>query len=298
MRTAAFLAALAVVPGITEAATAQRARYLMGTVCEVAVPAGHEAAIERAFAEAKRIESMLSTWTGDSELARVNRGEKPGAELRALLDDVSDWSAKTRRAFDPRVKALVDVWQLRAGGALPEREAIARAMQQSQVEEGAFGKGYAIDRMAALLPPGESMINFGGQIAVRGELRVTIADPENREHAVVAFTIRDASLSTSSGSEKTFAIDGRRFSHIVDPRSGEALPPRGSVSVIDDSALDADILSTALYVMGEDEGLRWADAHRVAAVFINPSHQIRLSERARGHMRGLELLDRRFSVKE
>jgi thiamine biosynthesis lipoprotein len=142
------------------------------------------------------------------------------------------------------------------------------------------------------------MINFGGQIAVRGELRVTIADPENRERAVLAFTMRDASLSTSSGSEKTFAIGGRRFSHIVDPRSGEALPPRGSVSVIDDRALDADILSTALYVMGEDEGLRWADAHGVAAVFINPSHQIRLSERAREHVRELELLDRRFSVKE
>ena len=281
------------------AAAVQRARYLMGTVCEVAVRDGDEAAIENAFAEAARIEAMLSTWTDSSELARVNRGEaQPSPELRALLDVAGGWKQRTGGAFDPHIKALVDVWKTRGEGALPDANAIAVALRQQAIEEGGFGKGYAIDRMLAAIASPAAMINFGGQVAVRGEMRVAIADPADREKAVLELTLANASLSTSSGSEKTFAIGDRRFSHILDPRNGEALPPRGSASVISDDALSADILSTAIYVMGEDDGLRWADANGVAAIFINPQRQIRLSAKARERARGLELLDRNFSVKE
>jgi thiamine biosynthesis lipoprotein len=289
MIQAAFIVALALVPTIN-------ARYAMGTVCEVA---SHDpAAIEAAFAEAKRIESMLTTWTEDSELARVNRGEaSPSPELQALLDQTLDWSKRTQRAFDPRVKALIDAWKLRSEGTLPSSSAIAKALHQTQIEEGAFGKGYAIDRMFAL-QPSVTMINFGGQIAVRGPLEVSVADPADRARPVLALELRDASISTSSGSEKTFAVDGRRFSHILDPRTGEALPPRGSVSVIAREALTADILSTALYVMGEDDGLRWADANGVAAIFITSNRNVRLSAAAREHVRELRLLDRKFTLKD
>jgi thiamine biosynthesis lipoprotein len=298
-RAAILIAALAIVPVISAAAVAQRARYLMGTVCEVAVPEGHEAEIELAFAEAKRIEQMLSTWIADSELSRVNRGEDAASpELKALLEKAADWSRRTNGTFDPRIKSLIDAWKTREAGAIPDRKVIARAMQSKQWEEGAFGKGYALDRMLAKLTAPEAMIDFGGQLAVRGELQVTIADPADRQRPVVAFTMRDGSLSTSSGSEKTFAVGGRRFSHIIDPRTGEALPPRGSASVIADDATAADILSTALYVMGEDEGLRWAGANGVAVIFINTNRTVRLSAKARERARGLALLDRNFSVKE
>lgn len=297
MKNAAFIVALAFLPASAEATVRTNARYVMGTVCEIA--SKDQAAIEAAFAEAQRIESMLSTWTDNSELARVNRGEtSPSPELRTLLDQTVDWSSRTQRAFDPRVKALVDVWKTRYEGALPSPATIANAMQQTRIEEGAFGKGYAIDRMLALLPAGASMINFGGQIAVRGPLEVSIADPADREKPVLALELQDASISTSSGSEKTFEVDGRRFSHILDPRTGEALPPRGSVSVIAREALTADILSTALYVMGEDDGLRWADANRVSAIFITPDRNVRLSAAAREHVRGMRMLDRKFKLKD
>lgn len=290
MRTAALIAALAIVP-VTQAEVLQRGRYLMGTVCEVAAEKPEQ--IERAFAEAERIEGMLSTWTDASELARVNRGEiAPSDELNALLFKARLWSKRTGGAFDPRIKALVDAWNIRDKPARP-----AKFVKNEQIEEGAFGKGYALDRMLALLD-GEAMINFGGQIIVRGKRAVTIADPVARDKPAIALTIENVSLSTSSGSEKTFEVDGVRLSHILDPRTGEALPPRGSVSVIADDALTADILSTALYVMGEDDGLRWAGAHGVAAIFINPSNHVRLSAAARERARGLELLDRNFSLKD
>ena len=265
MRTAAIIAALAVVvPITTEAAT--RARYLMGTVCEVAVDGKDaEAQIEAAFAEAKRIESMLSTWIDDSELIRVNRGAQPGPELRALLDRAQEWSGKTGGAFDPR-------WREKAHG-------------QRGYEAGAFGKGYALDRMLALTR-GEATIDFGGQLIVRGSREVAIAAPADRKRPVLALTLTDASLSTSSGSEQP--------GHIYDPRTGQSLPARGSVSVIAGDATTADILSTALYVMGEEEGLRWADAHGVAAIFIDPSQRVRRSARAPR----VTLLDPNYTMKD
>lgn len=268
----------------------------MGTVCEVA--ARNPEQIELAFAEAKRIEDMLSTWTDASELARVNRGEaKPSAELKALLDLTLEWAAKTDRAFDPRIGHLVIGGRASrphaaavAAGAHSEApsetlDASGQDARPPQFEEGAFGKGYALDRMLALLD-GDALINFGGQILVRGTREVTIANPADRDQPVLAFTIQNASLSTSAGA------------HILDPRSGKTCGERGSVSVIADDALTADILSTALYVMGEDDGLRWAAANGVAAIFINNHRTIRLSPAARERARGRGVIDRNFELKD
>ncbi|HEX6100736.1 MAG TPA: FAD:protein FMN transferase [Thermoanaerobaculia bacterium] len=245
----------------------------MGTVCEVAVRSGQaEAQIEAAFAEAKRVEQMLSTWIPDSELSRVNGGAAPGEELRALLDVTAEWTKKTNGTFDPRYA-----------------ERMSARSGRTAYDPGAFGKGYALDRMLALTT-GDALIDFGGQLIVRGEHEVAIADPADREKPVLALTIENVSLSTSSTSEKP--------GHIVDPRTGQAVPARGSASVIADDGLTADILSTALYVMGEDEGLRWADDHGVAAIFLTPTRTIRLSAKARERARGLTLLDRNFSMKD
>lgn len=271
------------------AATITRARYLMGTVCAITAPPG---VAEPAFAEAARIENVLSTWRDDTEMARVNGGGAAGPELYALLRDVTALARETNGAFNPLVRPLLDVWKIRGSGAVPDAHAIADALQRTSLdnvtfangaialnngarfEEGGFGKGYALDRMLATTTADDVVINFGGQIAVRGVHAVTIADPQHRDRPLVNVTLRNESLSTSSGSEKSFTIGGHRFSHIVDPRTGEALPPRGSVSVIDESALRADVFSTALYVMGWDAGLAWAREHGVHAIFISESGEV------------------------
>jgi thiamine biosynthesis lipoprotein len=295
---------------------ATRARYLMGTVCEVT--AASDVEIERAFAEAARIESFLSTWRDDSELSRLNRAGslRVTPELGQLLRRTVDDANRTGGAFNPLVAPLIEVWKTRDAGALPSAELVALALTRVDLgnvrfdgdlvtlsrgagfEEGAFGKGYAIDVMLACLGAGDAVINFGGQLAVRGATSVTIADPAQRDRPVLTFTLRDGSLSTSSGSENHFVVDGRRFSHILDPRTGQALPQRGSVSVIAARAIDADILSTALYVMGEAEGLRWADAHDVAAIFISPNRTIRFSAPAVRQLADAVVSDRKFRIKD
>jgi thiamine biosynthesis lipoprotein len=196
--------------------------------------------------------------------------------LRALLDEALAWRTRTNGAFDPQLGRVIAQHRV-------------RCTTDACWEEGAFGKGYALDRMRALLGGDEVMIDFGGQIIARGELRVSIADPLDRRKPAIAFTIRDGSLSTSSNSEKR---------HLIDPRTRRLLPARGSVTVLADDALTADILSTALYVMGEDDGLRWADANGVAAIFINPQRIVRRSAKARERVRDVELLDRNFKLKD
>lgn len=240
-----------------------RMQYLMGTTCEIS--AQSETQIEAAFAEAKRIEGMLSTWVDDSELIRVNRGAEPGPELRTLLDRAGEWSKKTGGAFDPR-------WREKVHG-------------EKGYEAGAFGKGYALDRMLALTK-GEATIDFGGQLIVRGSRGVAIAAPDDRARPVLELILTDASLSTSGNSEQP--------GHIHDPRTGKSHPGRGSVSVIARDAMTADILSTALFVMGDEEGLRWADAHGVAAIFITEAKTVRRSARAPRVI----LLDPEYTIKD
>jgi thiamine biosynthesis lipoprotein len=269
----------------------------MGTVCEIAVDGSSsgEGQIRRAFDEAQRIEAFLSTWRDDSELSRLNRGEAAAsAELRSLLEVTEGWRERTGGAFEPRVRPLIDAWRSRHEGANPSAEVIRAALasiseRRAPIEEGAFGKGYAIDRMLAAIDAPNVVINFGGQLGVRGTSRVTVADPRDRTKSAAAFTLRNASLSTSSGSEKSFDVNGRRYTHIIDPRSGEALPERGSVSVVAPDALSADILSTALYVMGPLDGLRWADENSVAALFIDPENNVRVSNAFVALVRDLHL---------
>lgn len=316
----AAIVALALVPTTALAAPVTRARFLMGTVCEVTVDdtsrAGQQT--EAAFAEAARIEALLSTWRDDSELSRLNRagGGQTTPELFALLREALGWRTRTKNAFNPLLRPLIDVWQTRDRGAVPSEKKLTEALIRSRVnvdfieasrivlngggqfEEGGFGKGYAIDRMLSSVDAPSVVINFGGQIGTRGDITVSIADPRDRRKPVIEFSITGGSLSTSSGSEKTFTSSGRTFSHIIDPRTGEAMAPRGSASAIAVRALDADILSTALYVLGPDEGLRWANDNDVAAIFITETNVIRVSAAARSLMRSPRVLDRHFTQKD
>jgi thiamine biosynthesis lipoprotein len=322
MKTVALMLFLGIGVSARPAEAVTRARYLMGTICEIETADAEE--IGAAFDEGARIERLISTWRDDTELARLNRGEitQVSPELFALLRDAVDMAHQTGGAFNPLVRPLIDLWRTRGEGCVPNeaarKDAIARvalanaqlcegrtivsgspkdSAHQSQLaevdgqdgpfptghdcpaptvrlanhaqfEEGGFGKGYALGKMLEKITAPHAVLNFGGQLLVRGSEQVTIAHPLHRDRPLVALTLTNASLSTSSGSEKAFLVDGVRFSHILDPATGMALPPRGSVSVIDASPFVADALSTALYVMGPERGLAWARAHQVRAIFI------------------------------
>ena len=256
---------------------------------------GALAGAEAALAECARIEAECSTWNPDSSWSQLNaakgRPVRLGEEWLSLLGQVKAWNLCTEGAFDPVLMALLQAWDLRGPGRMPTPEELAGALNASGaglleldaeagtarltdpkagLEEGGFLKGYALDRMRKRTNVREGWLNFGGQIVAWGRPRpVSIANPQHRDQPRVRLELQNASLSSSGTS-----IRGR---HILDPRSGDRCAAWGATAVVATEALTADVLSTALYVMGPDAGLVWAERHEVAAAFLLKDGCVRMT---------------------
>lgn len=213
---------------------------------------------------------------------------------------------ETSGAFDPAIGALVTAWGLRTGGREPSDEELRRARAESgmdglelfgvsetpsairrrsglRIDAGGFGKGAGLE--AALQALGSSgatsaALDLGGQWAFSGEpgqgraehhrdrWRVAVADPQDRQRAVVAFAVDGGSVATSGNSERGITVDGHLRSHLIDPRTGRPAVDFGSLTVWADNPLRADCLSTGLYVMGPDAALAWAARHPGVEVLV------------------------------
>lgn len=277
----------------------------MGTSLRIAVEAPSRAvgitSIEAAFSAVRATDDLLSTWRGDTELARLNRAPA-GAPvplspaLERTLRSVSRWSRLTRYAFDPAIGALVDAWDLRGAGRLPSGGELAGALARSGlrhfrwlehavvrdsdgvwIDSGGFGKGAALAAARdSLLAHGitAATLDFGGQVLVLGRDRagrdwlVPVAHPARRDRPVALLRLRDRSASTSSQSERFVEAGGRRLGHVLDPRSGRPVAPWGSVTVVAADPMLADILSTALLVLGPDQALAWGRDRRDVALLV------------------------------
>lgn len=279
----------------------ERTAYVMGTqltlrICAENAEAGLRLS-EQAFAEVRRLEAVLSSWTGSSEVGRIN-GAAGGSrvavseELYGLLEEAQGWVRATGGAFDPAIGGLIDVWGLRGGGRVPTPDQLAQARTVSGwqllklcpareivrgpegwwLDTGAFGKGAALRNAAALLQRSAVLsaeLDFGGQLLMLGRAReVAVADPRQRDRGAMSLLVRDASVSTSSQSERYMESNGERYGHIVDPRTGRPVAAWGSVTVVASDAMTADALSTALFVMGPRAAEAWARDRSDVGVLI------------------------------
>jgi len=280
-------------------AIVERRLALMGTTLALSVEAADRAAAlaasERAVAALEAAEARLSTWRDDSELARLNRAPVgvPFAlspTLAAELAAARQCWQSTGGAFDPTVGPLVAAWGLRNGGHLPSAAELQEARAATgmdglallsgaairlrpgvAVEEGGFGKGAglaaavaALSAFAAFAGRGASAatLDLGGQLALFGPglRQVAVADPRLRDRPVVTLAIDRGSVATSGNSERGIEIAGRRYGHLLDPRTGRPAADFGSLTVWAGDALSADCLSK-LYVLGPDRAVAWAATH-------------------------------------
>ena len=284
--------------GLPPMSTVERTLYVMGTEFRARVEATQalaaSEALEAAAAEVERMEDLLSTWDPSTPMSRLNATpvDTPvefGDELRDLLSEVMQWSTRTGGAFDPTVGALVDAWDLRGEGRVPAQQALSAALEAAGpaamgvdatagtltrrhsaawIDTGAFGKGAALRQAAHILrAPGirRALLDLGGQVlALADETAepwlVSVAHPTHRLEAAATLRLAGVSAATSGTSERWIEVDGRRYGHILDPRTGMPVPSWGSVTVVSADPLVADILSTALYVMGPDAGMAWAES--------------------------------------
>ena len=296
-------------------ALVERSAYLMGTRVRLLTWDGSRdgglARLERALATLEETEGELSTWRDDSAIAALNRSPvgtpwPASPAICQMFSVLSEWQTASGGAFDPSIGRLLQAWDIHGRGRIPSTQDLAHARAASgfrhldfdgvrctvtrradvAIDVGAFGKGEALDRLEQRLGDQPWMVDLGGQVSVhgvppgRGGWPVSIAHPLDRQRATVEVTLRAGSLSTSAGSERDLFVDGRRISHHLDPRTGGPVTFDGSVTVWHRRALVADILSTALFVMGPDEGLRWAESRGIAAGYLVPTWDREVSMRA------------------
>jgi len=276
--------------------------YLMGTRAHLAAFASTRETARATLAAAvdvlERTEAELSTWRESSAISALNRHPvgtlwhaRPA--LCRTFEEIWRWHGATGGAFDPAIGRLLAGWDVHGDGAIPSPDVQRRAAQTSglslltfdagactlrkrgdvAIDVGAWGKGEALDRVQTAIGRGPWLIDLGGQVSVGGPApsggwTIDIAHPRHRDQAYREVRLTEGSLSTSGGSERDLMVNGVRIPHHFDPRTGRPASFDGSVTVWHASGLTADMLSTALYVMGPDEGLRWAETHRVAALYL------------------------------
>ena len=281
----------------------------MGTTWSIKLvaPPRHALALVRESIERvlDRIVAQMSTWIADSDISRFNRAG-PGTwhELPAGFYEVLQYaltvSDDTDGAFDPAVGALVDLWGFGPRGRRAECPGDAainharvqcrrlklasgrRALQPGgmQLDLSGVAKGFAVDCVAQRLDRlgiADHLVEIGGElrgtgvkpdgtpwwVALEGSQSCADMMPET----VVA--LHGFSVATSGDAVRHFEIDGRHYSHTIDPRIGYPIPHRmAAVTVLHRRCMCADALATALAVLGPEAGFEHAATHGIAARFI------------------------------
>ena len=266
----------------------------MGTRFEITLVSTQEVAnqyLNAAQGEIERIERLISSWDANSQTAEINRqaGIKPVKVAKELYDLIArsiEISKITQGAFDISYAALDPVWffdgRMKAVPSESERlksvqnigfkDLVLNAKEQTvylpkkgmKIGFGAIGKGYAADATKKLMKSlgvSSGIINASGDLTSWGkkpdgtDWQVGISNPENPAKVFSWFPLRDAAVATSGNYEKYVTLEGKQYSHIMDPRTGMPVSGIKSVTVFAPKAELADAFATAVFIMGIDTGI-------------------------------------------
>lgn len=280
-------------------------------------------------AEMAAINRAMSTYDPRSELSafngRTDSGWVPASRgLLEVLDSAARISASTRGAFDVTVGPLVDLWgfgpQFRTQ-RVPDDAAVARVRARvgyrqvqidlaagairkthggTRIDLNAIAKGYGVDRVALILERqgiGDYLVEIGGEFRARGATaagrpwRVAIERPvEGRRVLGEIVVLRNRAIATSGTTRDFFEQEGRHYSHSIDPANGRPVDhPPMAVSVVADTAMEADAWATALLVLGPERGYALAQARGLAALLVTAdgsAFDVRVTDALRGHLAG------------
>jgi thiamine biosynthesis lipoprotein len=267
----------------------QSTKILMDTIVDVRVDGRNSAQlVDQVFATMESLEQTLSRFVATSEVALINQqaGEwvkvsSTTLELVQLGVEIGDIS---QGAFDITIGALLDLWGFGSGlYYVPTEEELAQALatvdyrrvevnpttsevripQGVILDLGGIAKGFVVDGGISLLRKAKvqrSIINAGGDISVIGKRpdgqpwRVGVQNPDSPSDIRWILPLDNNSVVTSGDYQRFFSKDGQRYHHILDPKTG--YPARGlrSVTIIGENGAISDALSTAVFVLGWDEG--------------------------------------------
>jgi len=250
-----------------------------------------ERAIAAGFAEAERLERILSDYDAGSELSLLSAAAptpiavRVGADLWNVLARAAEVHHITAGAFDITVGPLTTLWrQSRRSGRLPRSDKLAAARQAvggdalvldaasrtvrltrpgMRLDPGGIGMGYAADRVLRVLADQgieSALVDASGDVAVSGPppgtagWRIRVRGIAGDDDASASLILKHAAVTTSGDAGQFVEIDGRRYSHIVDPRTGLGVFGPMAVTVVAPDCITADALATAASVLGPREG--------------------------------------------
>ena len=244
-----------------------------------------------AIAEVKRIENLISDWIPTSQISKVNQNAgvspvKVDKEVYDLVDRATKISKLTSGAFDISYASMDKIWKFDGSmKEMPTEEAIRKSVEKVGYQNiilnskdttiflknkgmklglGGIGQGYIADKIKALLQEkgcNSGLVNVSGDINTWGKQpngntwTVGIVNPMNKNKVFATFPLDDSAVETSGSYEKYVTFNGKRYSHIIDPRTGYPASGIISVSVFAKQTELADALATGIFVMGVEVGL-------------------------------------------
>lgn len=264
----------------------------------------------------KKTEEELLSWTEeDSQISQVNQagGEtvEVSAELTDYLQKIQQLAEDSEGAFDPTLGKVIRLWDIGGENAgIPQAGELESLLKETGYEKleldgnkvtlkdgatldlGAAGKGIGCDLVMELLKQDADVsgmiLNLGGSSVMaygekpdQSDWRVAIRDPREPEGDYLgAVTLKGGEfLSTSGDYERYFMEDGKRYHHILDPKTGYPVwNGLTSVTVVCDSGLFADGLSTACFVLGKEKALPVLEKYGADAAFVDEDHKVYLTE--------------------
>ena len=280
------------------------------------------AAFAQVFREFDRLEALLSIWKPGSDVVRINdaAGKAPvvvSADTLTVLEAAAQASEWTGGKFDITFGTLAGLWKFDhdQDDTVPDRRAIEARLPLvdyrfvhvdraagtafiskagTRIHLGGIGKGYAVDRAAVILRArglSDFLIQSGGDLYVAGlndgaPWKLGIADPRGtggQTFATVALS--NGSLSTSGDYERFFIENGIRYHHLLDPDRGTPAAGSRSVTIVADSAMLADVLSTGVFVLGPEAGMALLERlPQVEGVIVSASNQVLVSSGLTGRV--------------
>lgn len=244
-----------------------------------------------AIAEVKRIENLISDWIPTSQISKVNQNAgispiKVDKEVFDLVERATKISKLTSGAFDISYASMDRIWKFDGSmKEMPTPEEIRKSVEKVGYQNiilnpkdttiflknkgmklglGGIGQGYIADKIKVLLQEkgcSSGLVNVSGDINTWGKQpngnlwTVGIVNPMNKNKVFATFPLDDSAVETSGSYEKYVTFNGKRYSHIIDPRTGYPATGIISVSVFAKQTELADALATGIFVMGVEVGL-------------------------------------------
>ena len=281
-------------------------------------------AFDAATAEIKRVEALMTTWQPDTDLSRVNAaaGKTPvkiDPETYGVVAEAVHTSEISEGTFDITFETLHGLWkfdqdldphpptaeQVKARLPFvgykhihldPKEHTVYLDTPSTRISLGGIAKGYAVDRAAKVLEDAglrSYYVQAGGDLFARGtkpdgsDWSAGVRDPRGPEGSYFAvLPLRDHAFSTAGDYERSYMVGGKRYHHIIDPRTGFPATASRSVTIYAPTAFLADAIDDAVFILGPEKGLKLVESlDDVGAVIVDAKNNLWVSKRLEGKLK-------------